>query len=148
MNVDLNVYRMRIGSNHLRSVRLPHSNRLSSAQLLFYMLFAHYKLIGISMFILCQIIGKLHFEKAAWHLPSNPQNVNGDINNEDIVSYRNKSLLSCVSASVVKQLILPFCVWMCLLILRSGDVEINPGPGVSPNPSLTSTNDTSLSDIF
>ena len=37
---------------------------------------------------------------------------------------------------------------MCLLILRSGDVEINPGPGVSPTPSLTSTNDTSLSDDF
>ena len=38
---------------------------------------------------------------------------------------------------------------MCLLILRSGDVEINPKPGVSSTPSLlTSTNDTSLSDDF
>jgi len=142
MNVDLNVYRMRIGSNHLRSVRLPHSKRLSSAQFLLYMLFAHYKLIGITMFILFQIICKLHFDKATWHLPNNPQTVNRDINNEDIVSYRNKSLLSCVFALVIKQLILQFFVWMCLLILRSGDVEINPGPGVSPTPSLTSTNDT------
>jgi hypothetical protein len=59
------------------------------------------------------------------------------INNEDIVSYRNKSLLSCVFVSAVKQLILQFCVWMCLLILRSGDVEINPCPGVSLISSLT-----------
>jgi hypothetical protein len=139
MNVDLNVYRMRIVSNHLRSARLPHSKRLGSAQLLLDMLFAHYKLIDITMFILFQIICKLHFDKATWHLPNNPQNVNRDINNEDIVSYRNKSLLSCVFASVVKQLIFQFCVWMCLLILRSGDVEINPGPGVSPTSSLTST---------
>jgi hypothetical protein len=50
------VYRMRIGSNRLRSVRLPHSKLLSSEQLLLYMLFAHYKLIGITMFILSQII--------------------------------------------------------------------------------------------
>ena len=77
MNVDLNVYRMRIGSNHLRSVRLPHSKRLSAAQLLLYILFAHYKLIGIiTMFILFQIICKLHFDKVTGHLPSNPQNVN------------------------------------------------------------------------
>jgi hypothetical protein len=34
---------------------------------------------------------------------------------------------------------------MCLLILRSGDVEINPGPGVSSTPRLL-TSDTSLSD--
>jgi hypothetical protein len=97
------------------------------------------------MFILFQIVCKLHFDKATWHLPNNPQNVNRDINNEDIVSYRNKSLLSCVFASVVKQLILQFFVWMCLLILRSGDVEINPGPGVSSTPRLL-TSDTSLSD--
>ena len=51
MNVDLNVYRMRIVSNHLRSARLPHSKRLSSAQLLLDMLFARYKLIDITMFI-------------------------------------------------------------------------------------------------
>jgi hypothetical protein len=88
MNVDLNVYRMRIGSNHLRSVRLPHSKRLSAAQLLLYILFAHYKLIGITMFILFQIICKLHFDKATWHLPNNPKDVNRDINNEEIVSYR------------------------------------------------------------
>jgi hypothetical protein len=38
---------------------------------------------------------------------------------------------------------------MRLLILKSsGDVERNPGPGVSPNPSLTSINETSISDDF
>ena len=99
------------------------------------------------MFILFQIVCKLHFDKATWHLPNNPQNVNRDINNEDIVSYRNKSLLSCVFALVVKQLILQFFVWMCLLILRSGDVEINTGPGVSSTPRLL-TSDTSLSNDF
>jgi hypothetical protein len=114
MNVDLNVYRMRIVSNHLRSARLPHSKRLSSAQLLLDMLFAHYKLIDITMFILFQIICKLHFDKATWHLPNNPQNVNRDINNEDIVSYRNKSLLFCVFASVVKQLILQIFLCGCV----------------------------------
>ena len=35
---------------------------------------------------------------------------------------------------------------MRLLILKSGDVERNHGPGVSPNPSLNSINETSISD--
>jgi hypothetical protein len=35
---------------------------------------------------------------------------------------------------------------MRLLILKSGDVERNPGSSVSPNPSLTSINETSISD--
>ena len=37
---------------------------------------------------------------------------------------------------------------MRLLILKSGDVERNHGTGVSPNPSLTSINETSISDDF
>ena len=37
---------------------------------------------------------------------------------------------------------------MWLLILKSGDVERNHGPGVSPNPSLTSINETCISDDF
>ena len=119
MNVDLNVYRMRIGSNHLRSARLPHSKRLSLEQLLFYMLFAHYKLMGITMFILCQIICKLHFDMATCHLSNNPQIVNRDLNIEDIVFNRNKSLLSCVSPSFVNLLILQIFLWMWLLILKS-----------------------------
>ena len=146
MNVDLTVYRMRIGSNHLRSVRLPHSKRLSCDQLVFHMFFAHYKRIGDTMFTLCQLICKLHFDIATWHLSNNPTNANPDINNEDIVFYRNKSLLSCVSQSFVELLILQMFLWMCLLILKSGDVERNSGPGLSP--ILASINNTSLSDDF
>jgi hypothetical protein len=37
---------------------------------------------------------------------------------------------------------------MRLLILKSGDVERNHGPGVSPNPSFSSINETSISDDF
>ena len=126
---------MRIGSNHLPSARLPHSKRLSWDQLVFHMFFAHNKRIGDTMFTLCQIICKLHFDIATWHLSNNPTNANPDINNEDIVFYRNKSLLSCVSQSFVVLLILQIFLWMCLLILKFGDVERNPGPGLSPNPS-------------
>jgi hypothetical protein len=72
MNVDLNVYRTRIGSNDVRYTRLPHSKRLSSDQLLIYMLLAHYRLIGITMFILCQIMCKLPVDIATSPFHKNP----------------------------------------------------------------------------
>ena len=144
MCVDIVNYRLRVGLNHARSARLPPGKRLSTESLLFYLLYIHYRCIGVALYIMCICICRVK------------PHVVINLSNHTSILFYNKSCFKnnpfqCTSVvmNCARLLSTAFVLWLLLTV--AGDIEQNPGPSSTSDSStsgLSSVPSNDYSDVF
>ena len=127
--LDIACYRMRIGLNFLRSVRLPFRKCLDLECLIFYLLYVNYRYNGVMLYFLCRIVCNF-YPYNILKLTCDLQTFTADYHSQHTLSPRFPSLLTTCARS------LSTVFFICgLLIIICGDVELNPGPSSTSNSS-------------
>ena len=131
--IDLATFRMRIGLYYARSSRLPKRKSLNAEAFTFYLFFISFRGICVPLYIFFRIICELEVFSLQEHFHAIKS---------DVVRQKDDECAPppfCEKENLAVEKLIFIILILTLLILLSGDVELNPGP-------LSSTESSSISE--